>query len=105
MRNGLQNGKEQQEFFTGLERLSLDSEIVFQKKSTSCLGDEDGSEALLLPLPLAWNVMGELHLSTGAHLFHIPKVQREDPSVTSQIRQTQPDPFPYGPFHGRALLV
>lgn len=39
------------------------------------------------------------------HLFHIPKVQREDPSVTSQIRQTQADPFLWGPFHGRAQLV
>lgn len=70
MRNGLQNGKEQQEFFTGLERLSLDSEIVFQKKSTSWLGDEDGSEALLLSLPLSWDVMGELQLSTGAQICH-----------------------------------
>lgn len=39
------------------------------------------------------------------HMFHIPKVQREDPSVTSQIRQTQADPFLWGPFHGRAQLV
>lgn len=33
VRNGLWNGKEQQEIFTGLERLSLDSEIVFQRKA------------------------------------------------------------------------
>lgn len=32
MRNGLQNGKEQQEVFTGLERLSLDSEIIPEEK-------------------------------------------------------------------------
>lgn len=92
MRNGLQNGKEQQEVFTGLERLSLGSEIVFQKKSTSCLLEEDRSEALPPPLPLAGDVMGERHLSTGGlnvalfHLSHIPEVQREGPSVTSQIR-------------------
>lgn len=65
------------------------------EKSTNWLRDEDRS-----PLPLAWDVMGELHLSTGGssvalfHLFHVLKVQREDPSVTSQIRQSQPDPFP-----------
>lgn len=33
VRNGLQNGKEQQEVFTGLERLDVDSEIVFQRKA------------------------------------------------------------------------
>lgn len=83
---------------------------LFQKKSTSYLGEEDRSEALMSPLPLAWDVMRELHLSTGGsnvalfHLFHIPKLQRENPSVTSQVREIQLDPFPLGPFHGRALL-
>lgn len=70
VRNGLQNGKEQQEVFTGLERLSLDSEIVFQKKSTSCLGNKDMSEAFLSPPPLAWDVMGEMQPAQGVQMWH-----------------------------------
>lgn len=86
------NGKEQREDFTGLERLSLDSEIVPEEKH-KLLWERKIGLRLSRPLCLMpWDVMGELHLNTAdpnvvlLHLFHIPKVQREDPSVTSQIQ-------------------
>lgn len=60
-----------------------------------------------------WDVMGELHLNTEDpnvvlfYLFHITKVQREDPSIISQIQVmwTYPDPFPKEPLHVRASLA
>lgn len=51
-----------------------------------------GLFSLLCLMP--WDIMGELHLSTGDPkvvlflLFHIPKVQGEDPSVICQIKVT-----------------
>lgn len=99
VRNGLQNGKEQQEVFTGLERLSLDSEIVFQRKAQT--GWEMKIGPCCLWLGMSWESCTS---AQGVQMWRYftcstyQKCKGETPLSPLKLGKTNPIHFPKDPF-------